>query len=148
MHLEEDFGEDGLEVEQPLCVPRSVCAVLYTDDKDIASRWNEGFAEMMSVTVTVYEEAGLTIPEMRPETMLLRAPNQVLPTPPLIVEAGSGGICRRSISVHHEGSYRRKPRLYSRNILTDLTCVGMNDRFKREQCDMEDASFTLKVRLL
>ena len=47
----------------------------------------EGLAKMMTVIVTVFEAAGLTVSEKETETMLLRTPNQAIRTSPLVVEA-------------------------------------------------------------
>ena len=47
----------------------------------------EGLAKMMTVIVTVFEAAGLTVSEKKTETMLLRTPNQAIRTSPLVVEA-------------------------------------------------------------
>ena len=38
VHLEEDLGEDGVNVEPLACVRRSVCGLLYTDDAGLASK--------------------------------------------------------------------------------------------------------------
>ena len=42
---------------------------------------------MMTVIVTVFEAAGLTMSEYKTEIMLLRAPDQACRTSPLVVEA-------------------------------------------------------------
>ena len=42
---------------------------------------------MMTVIVTVFEAAGLTVSEKKTETMLLRTPNQAPQTSPLVIEA-------------------------------------------------------------
>ena len=41
---------------------------------------------MMTVIVTVFEDAGLTVSEKRIETMLLRTLDQTTHTPPLVIE--------------------------------------------------------------
>ena len=61
--------------------------MLYADDAGIASKSAEGLAKMMTVIVTVFEAAGLTVSENKTETMLLRTPNQASRTSPLVVEA-------------------------------------------------------------
>ena len=48
--------------------------MLYADDAGISLRLAEGLAKMMTVIVTVFEAAGLTVSETRTETMLLRTP--------------------------------------------------------------------------
>ena len=49
--------------------------MLYADDADIGSMSAEGLAKMMTVIVTVFGAAGLTVSKQKTETML-RAPNQ------------------------------------------------------------------------
>ena len=61
--------------------------MLYADDAGIVSEPAEGLAKMMTVIVTVFEAAGLTVSEKETETMLLRTPNQAIRTSPLVVEA-------------------------------------------------------------
>ena len=110
VHLEEDFGEGGLEVEPLACVRRSVCGMLYADDAGIVSRSTEDLAKM-TVIMAAFESAGLTVPETETETMLLRTQNKVLPAPPLVVEAaGQKYICRRCIFCTWARSYQRKRR--------------------------------------
>ena len=50
----------------------------------------EGLAKMMTVIVTVFEAAGLTVSE-KTETMLLRTPDQEPCTSPLVIEAAGQG---------------------------------------------------------
>ena len=61
--------------------------MLYAEDAGIASESAEGLAKIMTIILTVFKAAGLTVSEKKTETMLLRTPNQVLPTSPLVVEA-------------------------------------------------------------
>ena len=86
MHLEEDFGEGGLEVEPLTFVRRSVCDMLHADDAGIMSKFTENLANM-TVIVAVFESASLTVPETKTETTLLRTLNKVLPAQPLVVGA-------------------------------------------------------------
>ena len=54
----------------------------------LRARVNEGhFTKMMTVIVTVFEAADLTVSEKKIETMLLRTPDQALCTSPLVIEA-------------------------------------------------------------
>ena len=48
----------------------AVWGMLYVDDAGIVSKSAEGHAKMMTVVVTVFEAAGLTVSE-NTETMLL-----------------------------------------------------------------------------
>ena len=89
VHLEEDLEEDGVGVNaDPLTrVRRAVWGILYADDVGIASKSSEGFAKMMTIIVTVFEAAGLTVSEKRTDTMLLRAPDQAPRASPLVIDA-------------------------------------------------------------
>ena len=72
VRLEEDVVV-GKEV--PLaCVRRAVWGMLFADDAGIVSKSAEGLAKMMTVIVTVFEAAGLTVSEKKTETMLPRTP--------------------------------------------------------------------------
>ena len=50
--------------------------MLYAGDAGIVSKSAEGLAKMMTVIVTVFEAAGLTVSEKKTETTLLPTPNQ------------------------------------------------------------------------
>ena len=119
--------------------------MLYADDAGIVSKSAEGLAKMMSVVVTVFEAAGLTVAEKKTETILLRTPNQAIRTSPLVVEAAGqrymqtmqflclGGLVDASTDI--------MPKV-KRRIRLAWACYN---RFKRELYNMEDAPFTLKV---
>ena len=112
MHLEKDFGESGLEVEPLAYVRRPVCGVLYADDAGVVCNATEDLAKM-TIIVTVFESAGLTVCETKNETTLLRTFNEVFPAPPLVIEAaGQMYICRRCISCAWARSYQRNRRHY------------------------------------
>ena len=89
VHLEEDLQENAAGVSSdPLeCVRREVWGMLYADDEGIVCKSTEGLAKMMTVIVTVFEAADLTVSEKKIETMLLRTPDQALCTSPLVIEA-------------------------------------------------------------
>ena len=78
VHLEEDLEENaaGVSSDPLACLRMAVWGMLYTDDAGIGSKSAEGVAEMMTVIVTVFEAAGLTVSEKKTETMLLRTPDQ------------------------------------------------------------------------
>ena len=61
--------------------------MLYADDAGIVSKSAQGLAKMMTVVVTVFEAAGLTVSDKKTETMLLRTPDQARCTSPLVIEA-------------------------------------------------------------
>ena len=89
VHLEEDLGEDGVKVDTLACIRRAIWGMLYADDASNVFKSAEGFAKMLNVIVTVFEAAGLTVSERKPEAMLLRISNQAPQTPPLVSEAVS-----------------------------------------------------------
>ena len=76
VHLEEDLEENtaGASSDPLACVRSAVWGVVYADDARIVSKSAEGLAKMMTVIVTVFEAAGLTVSK-KTETMLLRTPD-------------------------------------------------------------------------
>ena len=76
----------GVNAEPLTCVRKAVWGMLYAGDAGIVSKSAEGLAKMMSVIVTVFEAAGLTVSEKKTETMLMRTPDQALLTSPLVAE--------------------------------------------------------------
>ena len=120
----------------------------YADDAGIASTSAEGLAKMMTVIVTVFEAAGLTVSEKKTETMPLRTPNEAIWISSLVIEAGGqrymqtmqflylGGLVDASADI--------KPEVKRRIRLAWSCC----NRLKRELYDMADVPFTLKVRML
>ena len=85
VHLEED-GVNG-ETEPMDRVRKAVWGMLYADDAGVVSKSPEGLTKMMTVIVTVFEAAGLTVSEKKTETMLFRTPHQEPQREPLVVEA-------------------------------------------------------------
>ena len=67
LHLEEDLEENaaGVSSDPLACVRRAVSGMLYADDAGIDSKSAEGLAKMMTVIVTVFEAAGLTVSEKK-----------------------------------------------------------------------------------
>ena len=59
---------------------------MYAVDAGIASKLAEGLAKMMTVIVTVFEAAGLTVSEKKTEALLLRTPDQTTLAPPLEID--------------------------------------------------------------
>ena len=150
VHLEEDLGEDGMKVDPLTCERRAAWGMLYEDDAGIVSQSAEGLAKMMTVIVTVFEVAGLTISEKKTETMLLRTPNQAPRTSPLVIEA-AGQRYRQTMQFLYLGglvvaSADIMPEIM-RRIRLAWACYN---RFKWEvySYDMEDAPLTLKVACL
>ena len=74
----------------------AVCGMLYADDAAIASTSADGLAKTMTVVLTAFEAAGLTVSEKKTEAMILHTPDQRTLAPPLVIEAaGARGIRRR-----------------------------------------------------
>ena len=102
----------------------------------------EGLAKIMTVIVTVFEAAGLTVSKKKTETTLQRTLGQVLPTSPLAVESvgkrymqtiqfmSLGGLIDSRADIMPE---------IERRIRLAWACY---DRFKRELYGMKDAPFT------
>ena len=108
----------------------------------------EGLAKRMAAIVTVFEAAGLTVSETKTMTILLRTPNQTPQTSPLVIEA-ERQIYRQAFYILYLGGLV----VANAEIMPEITrrvrlAWACNNRFKRELYDMEDASFTLKVRML
>ena len=95
----------------------------YADDAGIASTSAEGLAKMMTVIVTVFEAAGLTVSEKKTETMLQRTPNQGIRASPLVIEAA--GLRYMQTMQYTGRPCRRKRRHYARDGTTDPTRMGM-----------------------
>ena len=73
-------------------VRKAVWGMLYADDAGVVSGSPEGLAKVMTVIVTVFEAAGLTVSEKKilvkkMETMLFRTPHQESHQEPYVVEA-------------------------------------------------------------
>ena len=93
--------------------------MLYADDTGIVSKSAENLAKI-SVIVTVFAPADLTVPEPKTEKMQFRTLNKVFLTPPLLIEAAGQiyiyiyiYICRRCIFCTWARSYQRKRRHYA-----------------------------------
>ena len=86
--------------------------------------------------------------EKKTETMLLRRANQAFRTSPLVVEAAGQRYMQTMLFLYLGGlvdaSADIMPEM-KRRIRLAWACYN---RFKRELYDMEDAPFTLKVRML
>ena len=97
VHLEEDLAEDGVEVNaDPLTrVGTAVWDMLYADDAGFVSESAESFVNLMTVIVTVFEAAGLTVLKTT-ETILVRTPDQAPLTSPLVIEAADQK-CRQAM---------------------------------------------------
>ena len=84
-HLEE-VGVVGKE--EPLAsARRAVWSMLNADDAGIVSKSAQGLAKVMTVIVTVFDEACLTASKKKIESMLQRRLDQTPPAPSLKIKA-------------------------------------------------------------
>ena len=151
VYLEEKAGVGaGTPLER---ARRAVWGMLYADDAGVVSRSQKGLARMMTTTVEVFGEFGLTVSEKKTETLLMRAPEKQpkkggSPPPPLVIEAAGqkyaqtaqfrylGGL------VNEDGELTQEINHWSR---AGWACIR---RFSRELFDRPKAPWRLKVRLL
>ena len=104
--------------------------MLYADNAGIVSKAAEGLAKMMTVIVTIFESAGLTVSKKETETMLLRTLNQVLPISPLVVEA-AGQRYMQMVQLLYLGDLTdASADIMPENKPTDPTRVGMLRSFQ------------------
>ena len=103
---------------------------------------------MMTVIVTVFDAAGLTVCEKKTETMLLRTPDQAPCTSPLVIEAAGQWYRKTTQFVYLGGlidaSADTMPEI-KRRVRLAWACYS---RFKWELYDMEAAPSALKSRML
>ena len=78
--------------------------MLYVNDAGIQSKSAEGLAKVMTVTIAVFEAAGLTVSEKETETMLLRTSNQAPQKSALVIEA-AGQRYRQKLLFLHLGGF-------------------------------------------
>ena len=103
---------------------------------------------MMTVIVTVFEAAGLTVSEKKIETMLLRTPDNAPCSSPLVIEA-AGQKYRQTTQFWYLGGLIDA----SADIMPDIKqrvrlAWACYNRFKRELYDLEAAPFALKLHML
>ena len=117
------------------------------DDAGIVCKSAEGLAKMMTVIVTVFEAAGLTVSE-KTETMLMQTPNQAPCTSPLVIKA-AGQRHRRTTQFLYLGGLIDE----SADIMPEIKrpvqfAWACYSRFKWVLYDIEAAPFALKLRML
>ena len=61
--------------------------MLYADVEGIVYKSTKSLAKIIAFIVTVFEAGGITVSEIKTETMLLQTLNQALRTSPLAIEA-------------------------------------------------------------
>ena len=130
------------------CVRRAAWGMLYADNAGIVSRSAEGLDKMMTVIVTVFEAAGVTVSKRKTETILLRTPDQTSLAPPLVIEA-TGQRYRQTNQFLYLGSVIHKSADLSfeveRRIRLMWACFK---QFGPELYDRTTAPHSLKVRVL
>ena len=103
---------------------------------------------MMTVIVTVFEAAGLTVSERKTETMSLRTPGQMFLAPPLVIEAAGQRYRQTNQFLYHGGDIHESADLsfeIERRIRLMWACFK---RFGPELYDRMTAPLSLKVRML
>ena len=101
----------------------------------------------MTVIVTVFEAAGLTVSEKKTEIMLLRTPNQTPPTSPLVIET-AGQRYKQTMQFLYLGGLINETADNMPEIKRRVRFAWASFyRFKLELYNMETASFTLNVRM-
>ena len=122
--------------------------MLYADGARIMSKLAEGLAKMMTVFVTDFEAAGLTVAEKKTETMLLRTPDQEPCTSPLVMEAVVVRYRQTTLffylGVLIDASADILPEI-KRRVRLAWACYS---RFKRELYYMFAPSFALTLPML
>ena len=141
VHLQEDLGGNGEEVEPLACVRSSIWGMLYADDAGSVSTSAEGLAKMMTVTATIFEAAGLAGTENKTKTMLLRTLNQVAPTSPIGIEPAGQRYLQTMQFLYLGGIIDANTDIMP--LIKPWIRLGWAyyDCFKREPYDMEDAPF-------
>ena len=90
------LNDAKVEDQEPLpCVRRALWGVLYAGDAGIVSNLTEGLAKKISVIVTVFEAADLTVSKNKAEAMFLRTSDHATLPPPLVIEA-AGQTCKQT----------------------------------------------------
>ena len=85
-----------MKVEPQACLRRSVWDMLYADTAGIETKSAEGLAKMMTVNVTVFEAAGLTVSERKRRQRYCGHPTrQSGPHRSSSKQRARGIICRR-----------------------------------------------------
>ena len=112
------------------------------------SKSAEGLAKKLTVIVTVFEAAGLTVSEKKTEFILLRTPDQASCTSPLVIEA-TGQRYRQTAQFLYLGGFIDT----STDIMPEIKrwvrlAWACYSRLKKELYAMEDAPFGLKLRML
>ena len=120
----------------------------YADDAGIVSKSAEGLAKIMTVIVTVFEAAGITVSDKKTQTMLPQTPHETTLAPPLVIDAAGqryeqttqflylGGITHGNADLSLE---------IDRRIRLMRACLK---RFGPELYDRTTAPLSLQVRML
>ena len=122
--------------------------MLHADGAGVVSKSAEGRANMMTVVVTGFEAAGLTVSEKKTGTMLMRTPDQAPRTPPLIIPATGQRYRQTTQFLYLGGLVDARPDILpeiNQRVRPGWACYS---RFKRELYDMEADPFALKLRML
>ena len=123
--------------------------MLYADDAGIVSQWAEGFAKMMTVIVTVFEAAGLTVCEKYDRgNAILQTPDQTTFATPLAIEEADQRYKQTTQFLYSGGIIDENADLSpktKRRIRLMRACLK---RFGPELYDRTTAALSLKVRMM
>ena len=72
IHLEEDLREDGVKIDPLAYVRMAVWGMMYADDTGVVYKSAKGLAKVMTVIVTFFEAADLTVSKKKTENILHR----------------------------------------------------------------------------
>ena len=151
VYLEEEAGVGaGTPLER---ARRAVWGMLYADDAGVVSRSQEVLTRMMTTSMEVFGEFGLTVSEKKTETLLMRAPeNQPKKggstLPPLVIEAGGQTYAQTAQFRYLGGLVNEDGELTKEINHRSRAASGCIRRFSRELFDRPRAPWRLKVRLL
>ena len=149
VYLEE---EAGVGARTPL-KRAAVWRVFYADDAGVISRSQEGLARMMTTIVEVFGEFGLTVPDKKTETLLMRAPEKQpkkggSPPPPLVIEAAGQKYAQIAQFRYLDGLVKEDGELTQEINHRSRAAWACIRRSSRELFDRPRAPWRLKVRLL
>ena len=103
---------------------------------------------MMTVIVTVFEAAGLTVSGKKTETMLLQSPDQTTLAPPLVIEA-AGQRYKQTTQLLYPGGIIYENVDFSLEIDRRIRLMRVYlKRFGPELYDRMTAPLSLNVRML
>ena len=146
VHPEED-GVDG-EAEPMDRIRKAVWGMLYAEYAGVVSKSPEGVTKMMTVIVTVFEAAGLTVSEKNTEIMLFRTPHQEPQREPLNVEATDQKYKQTNRFIYLGGVIDENANIKPEIERRIRFAWASLKKYSRQLYDRPTAPLQLKVRML